>query len=33
MKQAMPAYRNACNNIKAALDPAHVIAPGRYGIG
>jgi len=33
MQQAMPAYRNACNGIKAALDPQNVIAPGRYGIG
>ena len=33
MQQAMPAYRNACNGIKNALDPANVIAPGRYGIG
>ena len=33
MAQAMPAYRNACHSIKNALDPANVIAPGRYGIG
>ena len=33
MQQAMPAYRNACNGIKNALDPENVIAPGRYGIG
>jgi 4-cresol dehydrogenase (hydroxylating) flavoprotein subunit len=33
MGQAMPAYRNACNAIKSALDPHDVIAPGRYGIG
>jgi len=32
MGQAMPAYRNACNAIKRALDPSNVIAPGRYGI-
>jgi 4-cresol dehydrogenase (hydroxylating) len=33
MAQAMPAYRNTCNSIKAAVDPSNVIAPGRYGIG
>lgn len=33
MKQTMPAFRNACNAIKAALDPNNVVAPGRYGIG
>ena len=33
MAQAMPAYRDACQRIKGALDPANVIAPGRYGIG
>ena len=33
MAQAMPAYRDACQRIKSALDPANVIAPGRYGIG
>lgn len=33
MRQAMPAYRDACNSIKTALDPRGVIAPGRYGIG
>lgn len=33
MGQAMPAYRQACNGIKTALDPHNVIAPGRYGIG
>jgi len=33
MAQAMPAYRNACNVLKTALDPSGVIAPGRYGIG
>jgi len=33
MGQAMPAYRDACNALKAALDPSGVIAPGRYGIG
>jgi 4-cresol dehydrogenase (hydroxylating) len=33
MAQAMPVYRDACNSVKAALDPNGVIAPGRYGIG
>lgn len=33
MAQAMPAYRDACASLKAALDPHGVIAPGRYGIG
>jgi 4-cresol dehydrogenase (hydroxylating) len=33
MGQAMPAYRDACNGVKTALDPNGVIAPGRYGIG
>lgn len=28
-----PAVRDACNALKNALDPNHVIAPGRYGIG
>jgi len=28
----MPAFRDACSGIKAALDPNGVIAPGRYGI-
>jgi 4-cresol dehydrogenase (hydroxylating) flavoprotein subunit len=32
MAQAMPAYRDACTRLKAALDPNGVIAPGRYGI-
>ena len=32
MRQAMPAFRDACAGIKAALDPNGVIAPGRYGI-
>jgi 4-cresol dehydrogenase (hydroxylating) len=32
MGQAMPAFRDACTAIKAALDPKGVIAPGRYGI-
>jgi 4-cresol dehydrogenase (hydroxylating) len=32
MRQAMPAFRNTCAGIKAALDPNGVIAPGRYGI-
>lgn len=33
MAQAMPVFRDACNSVKAALDPNGVIAPGRYGIG
>ncbi len=33
MQQAMPAFRDSCAAIKAALDPAGTIAPGRYGIG
>jgi 4-cresol dehydrogenase (hydroxylating) len=33
MRQAMPAFRDACAGIKTALDPNGVIAPGRYGIG
>lgn len=33
MAQAMPAYRDACNSLKSALDPNRIIAPGRYGIG
>jgi 4-cresol dehydrogenase (hydroxylating) len=33
MQQAMPVFRDACNGVKAALDPNGVIAPGRYGIG
>jgi 4-cresol dehydrogenase (hydroxylating) len=32
MRQAMPAFRDACSGIKTALDPNGVIAPGRYGI-
>ena len=32
MRQAMPAFRDACAAIKTALDPNDVIAPGRYGI-
>ena len=28
-----PAVRDTCNALKSALDPNHVIAPGRYGIG
>ena len=28
----MPAFRDACAGMKAALDPNGVIAPGRYGI-
>lgn len=33
MAQTMPAFRDSCAAIKAALDPAGIIAPGRYGIG
>lgn len=33
MGQTMASYRDACGAIKSALDPAGVIAPGRYGIG
>ena len=33
MAQAMPAYRETCRQIKTALDPNGIIAPGRYGIG
>lgn len=33
MDQAMPVFRDVCNNLKTALDPNGVIAPGRYGIG
>jgi 4-cresol dehydrogenase (hydroxylating) flavoprotein subunit len=33
MAQVMPAFRDSCAAIKLALDPAGVIAPGRYGIG
>ena len=32
MREAMPAFRDACLAIKAALDPNGIIAPGRYGI-
>jgi hypothetical protein len=32
MKQAMPAYHNACNSIKAALDRQNVIAPGTWDV-
>ena len=32
MAQTLPAFRDACTGIKAALDPNGVIAPGRYGI-
>jgi 4-cresol dehydrogenase (hydroxylating) flavoprotein subunit len=32
MGQAIPAFRNACNAVKRALDPRNVIAPDRYGI-
>jgi len=31
--QDVPDYQNLLEKIKTALDPAHVIAPGRYGIG
>lgn len=33
MDQAMASYRDTCAAVKRALDPAGVIAPGRYGIG
>ena len=33
MEKAMPAFREACEAIKRALDPKGVIAPGKYGIG
>lgn len=33
MAKAMPAFKDACNSIKGALDPNGVIAPGKYGIG
>lgn len=33
MDKAMPAFRDACEAIKSALDPNGVIAPGKYGIG
>jgi 4-cresol dehydrogenase (hydroxylating) len=32
MRQTIPAFRDACSGIKAALDPNGIIAPGRYGI-
>jgi 4-cresol dehydrogenase (hydroxylating) len=32
MRQTIPAFRDACFGIKAALDPNGIIAPGRYGI-
>ncbi len=33
MAKNSPAFRNACNAIKHALDPNGIIAPGKYGIG
>ncbi|MDO9410986.1 MAG: FAD-binding oxidoreductase [Pseudolabrys sp.] len=30
--QTMPAFQQACNAIKQALDPNGIIAPGRYGM-
>ncbi len=33
MEKLTPAFRAACEGIKAALDPAGIIAPGKYGIG
>ncbi|MCW5771031.1 MAG: FAD-binding oxidoreductase [Rhodospirillaceae bacterium] len=33
MAKLTPAFRNACNAIKQALDPNGIIAPGKYGIG
>jgi hypothetical protein len=32
MQQMMPSFQTICGNIKRALDPNNVIAPGRYGI-
>jgi 4-cresol dehydrogenase (hydroxylating) len=32
MQQTMPSFQTICGNIKRALDPNNVIAPGRYGI-
>ena len=32
LERAMPSFRRACSEIKKALDPNGVIAPGRYGI-
>ena len=28
-----PEFQKLANNIKQALDPHHVVSPGRYGIG
>jgi 4-cresol dehydrogenase (hydroxylating) len=33
MDNVMPPFRDACNAIKAALDPNGILAPGKYGIG
>ena len=32
LDKTMPAFRDACTAIKAALDPNGILAPGRYGI-
>ena len=32
LDKTMPAFRDACQSIKAALDPNGILAPGRYGI-
>ena len=31
-EKTMPAFKNACAAVKTALDPNHIIAPGRYGL-
>jgi 4-cresol dehydrogenase (hydroxylating) len=28
-----PAFQRLCDSIKAGVDPANILAPGRYGIG
>ena len=33
MQQALPSFRETCNQLKSVLDPNSIIAPGRYGIG
>jgi 4-cresol dehydrogenase (hydroxylating) flavoprotein subunit len=30
--KTIPAFRNTCESIKSALDPNHILSPGRYGI-
>ena len=32
LEKTMPAFRDACQAIKSALDPNGILAPGRYGI-